>query len=65
MKESVRVLASGRFTVYPSVSRRPLMTSKPVGEEVGDEEGDAEGEIATLILVVRERRMGILDDIGC
>lgn len=41
------------------------MTSKPVGEEVGDEEGDAEGEIATLILVVRERRMGILDDIGC
>ena len=39
------------------------MTSKPVGEEVGDDEGDAEGEIATLIFVVRERRIGIFVDI--
>lgn len=54
------MLVSGRFTVYPSDSLRPLMTSKPVGEDVGDDEGEAEGEIATLILVVRERRIGIL-----
>lgn len=65
MNESVRVLVSGLFTVYPSVSLRPLMTSKPVGEDVGEDDGDVLGEMATLIFVVRERRIGIFAFCRC
>jgi hypothetical protein len=61
LKESTRAVVSGRFTVKPSPSRRPLRTSKPEeGEEVGDVEGDEEGDMAVLIRVVRLRRVGIV-----
>lgn len=61
-KLSTRAFVSGRFTVKPSVSLRPLRTSKPDGEDVGDVDGEEEGEIAVLIFVVRLRRIGILKD---
>jgi hypothetical protein len=60
MKLSTRALVSGRFTVYPSPSLRPLRTSKPEGEDVGEATGEGDGEIAVLILVVRLRRRGML-----
>jgi hypothetical protein len=49
--------------VYPSVSLRPLITSKPEGDEgdeVGEEDGDVDGEIAVLSFVVKLRRRGIV-----
>jgi hypothetical protein len=66
MKESTRAVVSGRFTVKPSLPRRPLRTSNPEdddGEEVGEVTGELEGEMAVLIFVVRLRRIGMFAEL--